>query len=233
MIFFQWQALRIFAVTAAAAILTELAAKRLLKSQPRLYDGSVLITALLLTLMMPPNIPSWQAALGSAFAVSFGKEIFGGLGQNPFNPVLVGRAFLGLCFPSTSSFPVPLAESLTAGILIGAAILLSTRSIRWEIPLLYLGSVLIFSWAMGRGGEQVFLSGSIFLAAFFIVTDPVTTPTTRLGERWFAFGSGFLTVLIRERTSFADGATYGILVMNALSPRLDDWLRPSRARKAL
>jgi Na+-translocating ferredoxin:NAD+ oxidoreductase subunit D len=64
-----------------------------------LRDGSAAITGLLLGLTLPPGFPLWMALLGGAFGIGFGKAIFGGLGQNVFNPALVGRAFLQAAFP--------------------------------------------------------------------------------------------------------------------------------------
>ncbi len=62
-------------------------------------DGSAFITGILLALTLPPGLPLWMAALGAIFAIVFGKLLFGGLGQNVFNPSLTGRAFLQACFP--------------------------------------------------------------------------------------------------------------------------------------
>ncbi len=58
-----------------------------------------MITGLLLGLTLPPGFPLWMAFLGGAFGMAFGKLIFGGLGQNIFNPALLGRAFLQAAFP--------------------------------------------------------------------------------------------------------------------------------------
>lgn len=65
-----------------------------------LWDGSAAITGILLGLCLPAGFPLWMAFLGGAFGVAFGKLVFGGLGQNPFNPALVGRAFLQAAFPT-------------------------------------------------------------------------------------------------------------------------------------
>jgi electron transport complex protein RnfD len=65
-------------------------------------DSSAIVTGVLLGLTLPPGLPLWMAAVGSAFAIVFGKLLFGGLGQNVFNPSLTGRAFL------QAAFPVPL-----------------------------------------------------------------------------------------------------------------------------
>lgn len=64
-----------------------------------LHDGSAAITGLLLGLTLPPGLPLWMAVLGSVFAMGLGKLVFGGLGQNVFNPALLGRAFLQAAFP--------------------------------------------------------------------------------------------------------------------------------------
>lgn len=70
-------------------------------------DGSAAITGVLLAFTLPPGIPLWMAALGGAFGIAFGKLVFGGLGQNPFNPALLGRAFLQAAFPvSLTTWPV-------------------------------------------------------------------------------------------------------------------------------
>ena len=65
-----------------------------------LTDGSCVITGILLGLVLPPGIPLWMAFVGGAFGIGFGKLVFGGLGQNVFNPALLGRAFLQAAFPA-------------------------------------------------------------------------------------------------------------------------------------
>ena len=71
-------------------------------------DGSAAITGLLLGLTLPATVPIWMAFAGGAFGVGFGKLIFGGLGQNVFNPALLGRAFLQAAFPvAMTTWPAP------------------------------------------------------------------------------------------------------------------------------
>jgi electron transport complex protein RnfD len=65
-----------------------------------LRDGSAILTGILLALTLPPSIPLWMAFLGGAIGIALGKAIWGGLGQNLFNPALVGRAFLQAAFPT-------------------------------------------------------------------------------------------------------------------------------------
>ncbi len=72
-----------------------------------LTDGSAVITGLLLGLTLPAGLPMWMAFVGGVFAIGFGKLIFGGLGQNVFNPALLGRAFLQASFPvALTTWPV-------------------------------------------------------------------------------------------------------------------------------
>jgi electron transport complex protein RnfD len=83
----------------AAATLGALATERALGKGGVIADGSAVITGLLLGLSLPSGLPLWMAALGGAFGVGFGKTVWGGLGENVFNPALVGRAFLQAAFP--------------------------------------------------------------------------------------------------------------------------------------
>lgn len=91
-----------------AATLGALAIERTFGPGGTLRDGSAAITGLLLGLTLPPGMPLWMAFLGGAFAIGFGKLIFGGLGQNVFNPALLGRAFLQAAFPAAiTTWPAP------------------------------------------------------------------------------------------------------------------------------
>lgn len=83
----------------ASSILGAVATERVLGKPGSLRDGSALITGLLLGLCLPAGMPMWMAALGGVFGIALGKMIFGGLGQNIFNPALLGRAFLQAAFP--------------------------------------------------------------------------------------------------------------------------------------
>ena len=81
--------------------------KALLKREPTLLDGSAIVTGLLLGMNLPSNFPLWMIIIGALIAIGVGKMTFGGLGQNPFNPALVGRCFLLVSFPTAmTSWPV-------------------------------------------------------------------------------------------------------------------------------
>jgi len=84
----------------AAAIVGAMGVEWIFGKNQSLWDGSAAITGILLGLCLPAGFPLWMAFVGGAFGVAFGKLVFGGLGQNPFNPALVGRAFLQAAFPT-------------------------------------------------------------------------------------------------------------------------------------
>ena len=90
-----------FGISALLQIITAVAliTERATGKGGAIADGSATITGLLLALTLPAGFPLWMTALGAAFAIVFGKQIWGGLGQNVFNPALVGRAFLQAAFP--------------------------------------------------------------------------------------------------------------------------------------
>ena len=92
-------ALLVLTGSMAGAVLTE-ALLTAPGQRARLQDASALLTGLLLGLSLPPGLPVWMAFLGGVVAIGLGKRVFGGLGQNLFNPALVGRAFLLAAFPA-------------------------------------------------------------------------------------------------------------------------------------
>lgn len=94
--FFGPSAILVVGSATAGALLTE----RVFGPGGSLWDGSAAITGILLGLTLPAGMPIWMAFLGGAFGVGFGKLLFGGLGQNIFNPALLGRAFLQAAFPT-------------------------------------------------------------------------------------------------------------------------------------
>jgi len=112
--FFGPSAVLVLLASVAGCLITE----RLFGSvRSSLADGSAMITGLLLGLTLPPGFPMWMAFLGGAFGMAFGKLIFGGLGQNIFNPALLGRAFLQAAFPvAITTWP---AKSASWGVLQG------------------------------------------------------------------------------------------------------------------
>ncbi len=97
--FFGWTQIFIMITAVVFAVGTEAAIQSIRKKQVTWFDGSAALTGLLLALTLPPNFSLSATAIGSVVAVGLGKQIFGGLGYNIFNPALVGRAFLQAAFP--------------------------------------------------------------------------------------------------------------------------------------
>ncbi len=102
--YFGVSALLVVGAATLGAMLTE----RVFGKSGTLSDGSAAITGILLGLTLPAGMPLWMAFLGGAMGIGFGKIVFGGLGQNIFNPALFGRAFLQAAFPvAITTWPVP------------------------------------------------------------------------------------------------------------------------------
>ncbi len=297
-----------------AAVFTEWLACRIFKFELKVNDGSSVLTGLLLALTLPPETPLAVTFAGSFFAVFFGKMIFGGLGYNPFNPALIGRAFLLASWPVyITTWKKPLREGLNmAGIpesivnmlternipqtvvdtitsatplnalkqsllllkehslsieqfdtvknalfdpgtiknlffgniggsigevsalllLLGGLLLIFTRVITWHVPVIYTSTVAILGFVLGgRGffdGNILFylFSGGLFLGAFFMATDYVTSPMFPAGKVLFAVFAGILVVVIRRFGGYPEGVCYSILIMNAFVPILDRFTAP-------
>lgn len=111
--FFGWRTLAIVIWVAAVGYATEYL---MAKKRNDTVTEAVFVTSLLLGLSLPPTMPFWQAAVGSFVAILFGKEVFGGFPRNVFNPAIVGRGFLYVCFPTdmTGAF-TPVWKGLPGG----------------------------------------------------------------------------------------------------------------------
>jgi len=97
--FFGSRVLWIIAVAIVTAVATEAILQKLMKRPVQAFDGSAIITGILLAYNLPAEVPLWIPALGSFVGIAVGKMVFGGLGFNPLNPALVGRAFLMASWP--------------------------------------------------------------------------------------------------------------------------------------
>jgi len=94
----------------AAAVITEYILQLATKRKIAIFDGSAVLTGLLLAYNLPPDVPFWLPVAGSVFSIAIGKQVFGGLGQNIFNPALVGRVFLMASWPKyMTTFVKPLS----------------------------------------------------------------------------------------------------------------------------
>ena len=99
--FFGLGALIVTVVSVLACMIFEYLIQRfLMKKEPTLCDGSAILTGVLLAFNLPSNLPVWIIIIGALAAIGIGKMSFGGLGNNIFNPALVGRVFLLISFPA-------------------------------------------------------------------------------------------------------------------------------------
>ena len=121
---FGFEAVRVTLIAVAACMAFEFLIQRfLLKTAPQITDGSAALTGILLAFNVPSSLPSWMIIAGALVAIGVGKMSFGGLGNNPFNPALVGRVFLLISFPvNMTSWPVSqhaAVDALTAATPLG------------------------------------------------------------------------------------------------------------------
>jgi electron transport complex protein RnfD len=119
-----------------------------------------------------------------------------------------------------------IGETSALIIIIGGLVLISLRLIDWRIPLIYIGTVAAGTLVFGQDAVFQIFAGGLMLGAFFMATDYVTSPVTPLGRSIFAFGAGIITLLIRNFGAMPEGVCFAILVMNALTPLIDKYVRP-------
>ena len=252
----------------------------LLKGKPTIGDLSAVVTGLLLAFNLPSNMPVWMVVIGALVAIGVGKMSFGGLGNNPFNPALVGRVFLLISFPvEMTTWPRPLGHwglsasyidaetaatplSLLKGhfgelpqhldlllgnmggslgevsavaLLIGGIYLLATRTITWHIPVSILGTVAAFTAILHAANPEFYascdvhlLTGGLLLGAIFMATDYATSPMHPCSQLIYGVGIGVITVVIRTFGAYPEGMSFAILIMNAVTPLLNHYIKPRR-----
>ena len=266
--FFRSPAVWLIVNCVVTCVLTEMFICRLRHRASTIGDFSAVLTGILLALILPPEIPWYAATFGGIFAIIFGKQIFGGLGQNIFNPALVGRAFLMAAYPAmltrwtapsgvasaTGATPLALykfdgiitplgdlflgriagslGETSAVCLILGAGYLFIRKIADWRVPLTIMGTVFIMA-AIFYVIDPVygsplfhFLSGGLLLGAFFMATDPVTTPVTKLGRYIFGAGCGIVIMVIRYFSGLPEGVMYAILFMNAFVPLINRYTIP-------
>lgn len=272
------QALLLVVASLIAGLITEWLCQRCQdKPLGTLMDSSAIVTILLLVMSLPPHFPWYLGALGAAIAVIFGKQVYGGLGQNLFNPAMLARVVLLISFPvEMTDWPSPtpvlpafsglseLVDGFTGATTLGAVMETGSSIIHLQLlpllfgispgslgesPILLLLGGLWMAWrkvidwrisfslligclapallAWWISPETVlnpigqFASGGLLLAAFFIATDPVTSPTTPKGRIWYGLGCGLLIFIIRIFGAYPEGVAFAILLMNSVSPLIE------------
>lgn len=117
-------------------------------------------------------------------------------------------------------------ETCVLALLIGFAFLLIRRVIRWQVPVVFIGSVFVlYLVATGSAVTALYeiMAGGLFLGAIFMATDYQTSPINTKGKVFFALGCGILTFVIREYCAYPEGVSLSILVMNILAPMIEKW----------
>lgn len=257
-VIFGWRALLVIAVCVVCSVGFEAIFNLIVKKDQTVGDLSAAVTGLLLALNLPVDVPLWQCAVGSLFAIIVVKCLFGGIGANLVNPAITARVFMLVAFGSMAvpSFPVdsvssatPLSaeempalldlflgkhggaigETCVAALLIGGIYLLVRRVISWQIPVVFIATVFLFSLFM-EGFDAVsalslVMSGGVFIGAIFMATDYTTSPYTPWGKVIFGLGAGLLTCLIRYFGTYPEGVSFAILFMNILNPYICKWTR--------
>lgn len=125
------------------------------------------------------------------------------------------------------------SEMVAIGFAIGGLYLIFTRIISWHLPVAYLAALFATAGLFHLLDPQHYVtplfhwfSGAAMIGAFFIITDPVTSPTTAKGKIIFAVGAGVLTYLIRAFGGFPDGMAFATLLMNLCVPLIDAYTQP-------
>ncbi len=217
--FFRQRALALYLSSILACLATE-ALFLLIRKKPvhSLWDGSAIITGILLAMTLPPSLPLEMAVLGGVIAIGIGKQAFGGLGYNIFNPALVGRAFLSSAFPvamttwiapltlkiDTTTFATPLGN-LKFQNAIALGTLTPLKDLFWgniggclgetSAFALLLGGIFLLSrrvidWRIPLG---IILSLTVFTGAFWISNpDKYASPFFHLLAGGFLIGAIFM-----------------------------------------
>jgi len=129
---FGWPGINIFVITIGACLAAELLCQRLMQVRSSLGDGSAILTGWLLALSLPPWAPWWIGVLGGFIAIILGKQVFGGIGQNLFNPAMVARVALLVSFPVVMTqwvVPQPINTPSAPGFVEGMRITLSSPAV--------------------------------------------------------------------------------------------------------
>lgn len=282
---FGLDALRVTAIAIISCLALEyVMQKYLMKVKPSIYDGSAIVTGILLAFNVPASIPWWIIVIGAVASIGIGKLSFGGLGNNIFNPAMVGRVFLLISFPVqmtnwpanqqsdvdsvTTATPLGIIkEGLTSGtpvsqitqnlpdasdmllgniggslgeisalmILLGGAYMLLRKVITWHIPVSIIVTVALIAGIFRLADPQTYVSsvyhlltGGLMLGAVFMATDMVSSPMTRQGQLIYGVGIGVITISIRLFGAYPEGISFGILIMNAFTPLINNYMKPKR-----
>lgn len=163
--FFRHEAVILILSCVISAVIFDSGFQKLRGKKPTPSDISAVVTGLLFALVVPPGLPAWMAVLGVLAAVTLGKQIFGGLGANIFNPALVGRAFLTVTFPAFMVRwlrPISL-DAVTTATPLG---LMKFNQLGTSYQALFTGNV---AGCLGETSALALLAGGIYLLAVRVI----------------------------------------------------------------
>lgn len=195
-IIFGLKALLVIAVCVICSVGFEFIFNLITKKEQTVMDLSAAVTGLLLALNLSVDVPLWQCAVGSLFAIVVVKCLFGGIGQNLVNPAITARVFMLVAFGSMAvpSFPVDsvatatpltaekmpslidmflgtyggaIGETCTAALLLGGIYLIVRRVITWQVPTTFIATVFLFSFFM-EGFDAVSALSLVMAGGVFI-----------------------------------------------------------------
>lgn len=162
--FFGWRALLLVLVCVGACLATEYFFQKVRNRPIKIYDGSAIITGMLLAMTLPVGFPIYGAILGSFFAIGVGKQLFGGLGFNIFNPALLGRAFLMATYPVlTTTWVEPrVVQKAVDAVSAATPLALAKFEHRFDIPLMdmFLGNT---AGSLGETSALAIIIGGLYL----------------------------------------------------------------------
>ena len=233
-------AVRVTLIAVAACVAFEyLIQKFILKTAPQITDGSAALTGLLLAFNVPSSVPSWMLIVGALVSIGIAKMPFGGLGNNPFNPALVGRVFMLISFPvQMTSWPALSASGVDAvttatplailkeGVKNGQPVVEILKSLPTNMDL-FLGNL---SGSLGEISAAALLLGGIFMLARKIITWHI--PVSVLASA--AIFSGIFWLI--DPTKFADPLFHlmtGGLILGAVYMATDMVTSPMNAKAQL
>ncbi len=275
---FRWYALNQVVICVAGCMITEAVLNRLRGRKLSIWDGSAIVTGVILAFSLPAVTPEWVTLIAAVTAITLGKFVFGGLGQNIFNPAMVGRAFVMIAFagfiaaggyvdanasvevltqatPMTHAFKFghitdansnsilwrlflgttngSVGETSAIALILGGIYLCIRRAASWELPvgaILSLGIIAGVQNLLNLSEPWTVLhnlfGGAFLLGAFFIITDPVTTPITPRGKLLFGLCYGALVMIIRYLTDYPEGVMFSVLLLNSVTPLINRWTIP-------
>jgi electron transport complex protein RnfD len=167
------------------------------------------------------NTGSVLHVVTSATPLSQAKEAGQALGNDILWPLFIGNVNGSL------------GEISAAALIVGGLYLCIRRVASWEIPLMVIVATVVFgglAQVCGLSSLTIpmhLFGGALLFGAFFIATDPVTSPLTVKGKLWFGFGVGFFIVLLRVFSSYPEGVMFAVLLMNAMVPLINRWTIPT------